>query len=193
MLMRLELETRSYHADADRTWIELLDRYVTPADYAARLVRVFGFEAPLEAALAYTPHLTTLVELRPRFRSGLIAHDLIALGRRPSEVATLPQCMIAPFRGIAEALGWLYVMERATLLHGAVHRRLVAHLELAPACAYVTAYEGVVGARWEELGRMLDSFGRAAPVQQQIITAARDAFTCAIDWHQGAVPRRARA
>jgi heme oxygenase len=188
MLIRLDLETRAYHPAADRAWLEVLDREVTPSEYAVRLMRVFGFEAPIEAALAYTPHLTTLVELRPRFRSGLIAQDLLVLGRKPGQLATLPQCMVAPFRGIAEGLGWLYVMERATLLHRAVRAWIITNRpDLEDATSYLSAYDGVVGMRREELGRLLDQFARTAAVQHQVLTAAHDAFRCALAWeHQEA-------
>src|SRR5690348_7828038 len=112
LLTRLDMETRSYHADADGVWLDVLAGTVTVERYRELLARVYGFEAPLEAALAYTPHLPTLIDLRRRMRSGLLAQDLLALGMKPAQLAMVQQCMIAPFRGAAEALGWLYVHAR---------------------------------------------------------------------------------
>src|SRR5262245_12396130 len=97
MLHRLDSETRTHHGDVDTYWLELLAEGVTLDHYKSQLARVYGFEAPLESALAYTPHLV-IPDRRDRARSGLIAQDLLALGVRPSNVTALPQCdQIEPF------------------------------------------------------------------------------------------------
>src|SRR5262249_21638157 len=84
-LVRLNVETRCFHAIADAPWLELAapGHRPTRLEYVQQLVAAYGFDAPLEAALAYTPHLDGFVDLHRRFRSGLIAADLIALGVRP--------------------------------------------------------------------------------------------------------------
>ena len=114
-VLRLNLETRSFHSAADEGWLALLSRDVTRSDYLRQLVTVYGFEGPLEAAFAYTPNLKLFVDLRQRSRAGLIAKDLLALGLRANAIATIPQCLLAPFSGPVEALGWMYVAERATI------------------------------------------------------------------------------
>lgn len=194
MLVRLNLETRAYHADADSPWHDLLvGTAVTKSRYMQQLVRVYGFEAPLEAALAYTPHLSTIIELRPRFRSGLIAQDLLNLDISPMQIAEIPQHMIAPFTSISEALGWMYVSERATLIHDQARRDLVARLPAVEgATSYLSAYQGHVGARWDAFGEVLDGFAQTAKVRDQIFTAAHSAFRAAIDWY-GRIPTSRRA
>src|SRR5687768_7558155 len=123
-LLRLDLETRSVQSAAERTWVRVIsDEPASEHDYTRALVRIYGFEAPLEAALAYTPNFEALVDMVGRYRSGLIAQDLLTLGLTPAQVAAIPQCMIAPFAGVTEALGWLYVHERATLCHERVRRQ----------------------------------------------------------------------
>ena len=112
--MRLDLETRPHHAAADAAWRELLVDDVSEADYAAQLARVYGFEGPLEAAFAYTPGLVRVIDVRRRQRAGLIAQDLLALDVEPAQIANLPGLALAPFATIPEALGWMYVVERAT-------------------------------------------------------------------------------
>ena len=47
------------------------------------------------------------------------------IDREFARIARLPQCCdIEPFRDVSEALGWLYVIERSTLLHDNVRRHL---------------------------------------------------------------------
>src|SRR5574338_1033973 len=161
-LLRLNLETRGFHALADEGSLALLRDDATRLDYARWLAAVYGFEAPLEAALAYTPNLKLLIDLRSRSRAGLVVQDLLALGLRAGEITDLPQCLpMAPFRSPIEALGWLYVVERSTLLHDAIRRHITSRLpELAIATSYLSSYAGNAGARWAELGHVLD---RAAP------------------------------
>ena len=186
-LVRLNLETRTFHDAADEGWLDLLQPTVTRSDYLRQLVITYGFEAPLEAAFAYTPNLKLFVNLRQRSRAGLLAQDLLALGVRTNEISTLPHCLIAPFSGPIEAFGWLYVSERATLLHDRVRRHLLARLpDVHDASAYLRAYEGVVSARWYELGHAIDRAVRTEPHTNDLIAAARAAFRRMADWSNAA-------
>lgn len=181
-LLRLNTETRSFHDAADNGWAQLLRTNVSRSEYMRLLVTTYGFEAPLEAAFAYTPRLKLFVDLRQRSRAGLIAKDLLALGLKANEISQLPQCSLAPFSGPIEALGWMYVTERATLLHERVRRHLLVRLgDAHDVCSYVSAYDGVVNARWNEFGHALD---RAVGSEHldDLITAARSAFRQLIDW-----------
>src|SRR4051812_2071384 len=178
-LVRLNLETQMHHAAADRAWTELVagDRIPTEHDYMHCLVRTYGFEAPLEAALAYTPHFESLVDMTGRYRSGQIAQDLLELGLEASQVSDVPQCMLAPFSSIAEALGWLYVHERATLCHEAVRRELVQRApKLARATSYLGAYKGIVNMRIEDLGRVIEQYTRTPLIEDRIVAAAQAGF-----------------
>ncbi|HWO19890.1 MAG TPA: biliverdin-producing heme oxygenase [Kofleriaceae bacterium] len=190
MLARLDVETRAFHVSTDGVWRELTGRAATPATYMHQLVRVYGFEAPLEAALAYTPGIAAVLDVRGRVRSGLIARDLLALGISAANIAELPQCMIAPFASAGEALGWMYVLERAALLHDPVRRHLIARFpQLADATAYLAAG---TDARWNEFADALEPYVSTRALQQQVLGGARDAFRCALDWFGGreALPRR---
>ena len=186
-LLRLNLETRAYHALADENWLALLREGITRLEYTRCLASIYGFEAPLEAALAYTPNLKLVIDLRGRFRAGLIVQDLLALGLRAGEITDLPQCLpMAPFRSPIEALGWIYVVERSTLLHDPVRRHIAGRLpEVGVASAYLSAYGGVAGARWSELGHILD---RAAPTDDMVhdlVIAAHAGFRALIAWTHG--------
>jgi len=191
VLLRLELETRAHHPDADEPWRQLQRSTITRADYIRQLVSVYGFEAPLEAACAYTPNLRLVIDLRERSRAGKLVQDLLALGASASELAQLPQCLpIAPFTAPIEALGWMYVSERATLQFDAVRRQLRAQLpETETACAYLSAYDGVAAARWQDLGRVLDGVARTDRLLGELVAAAHAAFRCLIAWqHDERVP-----
>jgi len=185
-LLRLNLETQSHHPAADRLWAPLLVPNVTKWQYVAGLAHVYGFDAPLEAALAYTPDLRLAIDLRARIRAGLVAQDLIVLGLSPGEVADLPQCSpMAPFGSPLEALGWLYVSERTTLHHEAVRKNVVGRLPEA-ACAYLSVYDGVVGLRWQELGSAFDRIVRTERAYDEVIAGAFAAFRCLAAWCNGA-------
>jgi len=183
-LLRLNLETQSHHAAADQLWSPLLVPNVTKWQYVARLAMVYGFEAPLEAALAYTPNLRLAIDLRVRIRAGLVAQDLIVLGLTAGEVADLPQCFpMAPFGSPLEALGWLYVSERTTLQHDAVRRNVVGRLpETRNATEYLSVYDGIVGLRWQELGAAFDRFVRTERALDEVISGAHAGFRTLAAW-----------
>ncbi|HSD89652.1 MAG TPA: biliverdin-producing heme oxygenase [Kofleriaceae bacterium] len=193
-LLRLNIETQSHHAAADQLWAPLLTKDVTRWDYVSRLATVYGFEAPLESALAYTPNLHLVLDLRPRIRAGHIAQDLIVLGLRASEVAELPQCFpMAPFGSPLEALGWLYVSERTTLQHEAVRRNVVDRIPgVAHATAYLSVYDGICGARWHELGIVLDRAVRTERAVDEVIAGAHAAFRCLATWSRARPQSQAR-
>jgi heme oxygenase len=174
-LVRLELETAAYHRDADDAWLQLLTPFLTKARYGSQLARAYAFEAPVEAALAYTPHVTSLVGMRARSR--LLAHDLFALDYPTGKLA--PK-LIAPFPSVSEALGWLYVVERTARLHEMVLRNVRHRLPGAP-----TEYlqDDDATARWDELGQVLDRVARTPRIADQVMYAAHDGFRCLLDWY----------
>ena len=186
--MRLNMETRAQHPDADAGWLELMSIDTTRPRYLYQLIATYGFEAPIESALALTPQMNRVLQLRHRARTGFIVQDLLTLGLTPSRIARLPQCsQIVPYRDTYEALGWMYVLERATLLHDAIRRHLEARLPTVRAWNYLSAYAGVAGARWAELGHALEEQRAGA---DQIIDAAQTAFECYRQWftvHEAAV------
>ena len=185
-LSRLDTETKRHHVDADRPWLSLTSADLSREAYVRQLVVTYGFEAPLEAAFAYTKGLARLVGIRGRARAGLLAQDLLALHVPPMRITELPHCFsITPFPDPAEAFGWMYVVERATLLHDSVRRHLLRRLpEARHACHYLSAYEGIVAARWNALGEALDQYARTEDVQNRIALAADDAFRRWRDWSE---------
>ena len=186
MLGRLDAETRAHHAEVDAHWLDLMASGVTREHYKALLTKLYGFEAPIESAFAYTPQLV-ITDRRERTRTGLIAQDLLALGVSPGKITALPQCgSIMPFSDPAEALGWKYVIERPTQLHGAIKRNLVSRVaHIANAVAYLSAYDGVAAARWQQLGALLDDVSRRPRAEDQLIEGARTGFAALRSWLAG--------
>lgn len=184
ILTKLDVETRPYHAAIDAKWLDLMASGVTRQQYKEQLARVYGFEAPIESALAYTPNLV-VPDRRERTRSGLIAQDLLALGVSPAMVTALPQCReVNQFKNPVEALGWKYVVERPTQLHSAIKRNIVARVaDSAHACSYLSACDGVAPARWQQLGMLLDEVAQKHRAESDIIEAARAAFACMAKWY----------
>lgn len=183
-LNRLNVETRSHHVDADAPWLALMRVDVRRQDYIHQLAVTYGFEAPLEGALAYTEGLSAVIGTRERVRAGLIAQDLLALGIKPSSLSELPQCFsITPFQDITDALGWMYVVERATLHHDSVRRSLLQRLpDARSASAYLGAAGSVAGTRWQSFGRALDEYVASDEIADRVVSAADHAFRRWRDW-----------
>jgi heme oxygenase len=191
LLVRLSVETASLHLEADEPWRDLADpsRDVTRLDYLHHLVQRYGFDAPVEAALAYTPQLQDLFDVHDRFRAGPIAQDLLSLGATPGEIAKVRQAAITPFSSASEAIGWLYVHQRCTLMFETTRHELVRKLpELSFATTYLRSLEGRVGSSWDELGQVFDTVAQTTMFAERVIASAREAFRAMIEWH-----RRTRA
>jgi heme oxygenase (biliverdin-IX-beta and delta-forming) len=184
LLLRLDVETRHHHGAVDAPWRELLRPTVTSADYLSVLVRTYGFIGPLEAACKYTPDVEHLLEPVQYTRAGLVAQDLLALGLSPAQLARVPQChAIASFRGAAEALGWLYLVERSLLLHAELRHHLVQHVQgVEHALAYLSGSEADAIEHWARFGRLLDRVAERPDVANEIVLAAHAGFDTLAAW-----------
>ncbi len=186
MLTLLADETRERHGAADGDRLSLMER-PNALRYRTFLVQVYRFEAPIERALAATPGYDRGL-LHTHLKTRRLELDLDALGVR--ELA--PLAAIPRFGSAEEALGWAYVIQRNTLLHGLVSRYLADKLphEIQVGGTYLAAFEGCVGARLGELGIVLDRAARRDSIAQRIVDAANDAFHCQRQWYSAphAVP-----
>ncbi len=197
MIDRLSQETSVFHGEADRDIDALFRPRVSAVDYRDYLVRAYGFEAPLEAALALSSSLDMMLDLRARARAGLIAQDLLRLGMRPSTITDLPLCLTVPqFRSTAEALGWMYVTERAALAHSVIRRHLMTCLPevMVTASAYLQSAGGLLGTRWRQFGAVLDEVATHPAVADRIVASANEAFRNHRRWmmqETRPVPKRA--
>lgn len=179
--------TRDHHARLDQLVLQpLLVADLTPDHYRAHLIRIYGFEAPLDAALAYTPQLATVYEPRPR--TGLLVRDLLFLDMRPAQIATLPQCGIEPFASVGQALGWAYVLERSRLHQPMVSARVVERLPDV-SCEYLCRDEIGVAARWDEFAASLQRYAGTSGDRDVLVDGAVSAFAWAIDWFASASQR----
>jgi heme oxygenase len=182
MLNRLDQAIGPHHTIADDGWFRLLLEG-SRDDYINQLVQTYGFEAPYEAASAHTPGLAQVIDLRDRWRAGLIAQDLLSLGWSQHEIAAVRSSPITPFQDAAEALGWTYVVERPTLMYREVRAELVARfIDLARATTYLGAFAKVVNRRWAELGIALDHVGQSERAAERILDAAHAALEAKRDW-----------
>ena len=170
MLERLDLETKIFHGPADAPRVALLGT-PTRARYADHLAKIYAFEAPAEHEWMRTPGLEHYIAIAPRLFAPRLAGDLAMLGRFPDMFPT------PPFRGIAHAIGWMYVVERGRLMSSMLHRHLVRRLpyESSVAGSYLAA-SGSLGLRWQQLGMVLDDIARTPTMIAQVVDGAFEAF-----------------
>lgn len=157
LMARLNAATAPLHDDG------LFAGRVSWFDYRLYLVRLYGFHATVEAALAAFRPLTTVVPdagLR-NHKTALLAHDLVALGVDHRDLAHVPRMGFPAPLALPEALGWTYAVESTTLRGKLLARRLARHLpeEIQRASAYLGCYGDEAPARWRELGDALNAFG----------------------------------
>jgi heme oxygenase len=185
MLARLKEETRVHHSEADVIRLAPLATPTSVVAYASYLGRIHGFEAPVEDALQRMPDFAPVLEPHAWSRTHRIRDDLIALGIDPARTSSLPRCAsVASFRSIAEALGWIYVVERNAPLHGIVRRHLARRMpgQVAVASDYLTFTEQQAAKRWRILGIALDEVARSPSASARIIDAAHAAFRTQQRW-----------
>lgn len=193
MLARLSRETKQHHHVADNDRLAMLGAGADPALYAAFLKRVYGFEAPVEAALLMTSGLEEWIDFRDRAQLRLLRADLQSLG--VTDPTTLARCSaIAPFRQPADALGWIYAVERNTMLHGILDRHLRGRMPavLKAAGSYLAGQQRSNGLRFRDLGNAMDRVAKDSTVAERIVAAAKAAFRTQHAWYDVATSQRSR-
>ena len=180
MLGRLAHETRIHHVAADGDRLAAMEN-PSDASYRMLLGRIYCFESPLETAFAATPDFDRGL-LQTHVKTRHLAADLGALGTAAKNLDADP---VIGFDDPADALGWMYVIQRNTFLHGLLGRHLATKIPCAirRAGSYLTAHESVAGARMRELGTVLDSVARRTYIADRIVHAANDAFRCQRQWY----------
>lgn len=181
-LARLGSLTASYHATADAHRLALMD-VGSVAQYRAFLERIYGFESAVELAASSVPAVVDAAA-GSRARIARLHQDLLALGLTENCISTLPRATIE-LRDAGAALGYLFVIERHTLLAGLIRRHLAPRLRDAfpIARAYLDAHtEG--GRHLREFGDALTaSLTRKEARPDAILAAARRGFEVQQQWY----------
>ena len=174
MLVRLALDTSIHHQQADDDRLSAIELR-SARGYGVFLQQVYGFEAAVEAAIARAdvePMFT-----HGRYKSELLRSDLAALGAP----VDLPLAEIS-IRSPAQAMGWLFVIERQTLLSGLVRRHIQRTLA-DPPVDYLSAYGETPGIRFRALGEALGiQAQRHTP--RAIVAGANEAFRAQRSWYE---------
>lgn len=182
MLLRLAIETSTHHQAADDDRLSLLD-VKTRSEYRSFLVSIFGFESAVEEAILRVKDLEPDV-MRGRLRAELLKKDLFTLGLTPEVLAWMPRVPTVPIRTTPQALGWMFVLERSSLVSGLLRRHVQRTLgdSLHGADQYLAAYDVKPGARFRAFGECLGQYGRRY-TPGLIVTAANDAFRAQRQWY----------
>jgi heme oxygenase len=171
-LSRLALETAQSHAWIDEAMLGPLD-FPTTTGYRRFLCMLYGFQAPLEAALAATPGMD-FEFLAPRCKTSRIAGDLLSLGLTRHEHHLLARRQsIGPFENVAQAYGFMYATERLMLPVEALRVRLENEMPVVTGLAsqFLYAYSNTAELRWRQFGSVLDRAARTFDVEQIVASA----------------------
>ncbi len=179
VVARLSSETQLHHAEVDADLERLLE-VPTAHTYRLWLVRQHGFLAPFEAALDASAAIAATVDAHTRRKAPRLRSDLLALGVSGAAITGAPRCAAVPerFARVPVALGWLFVVERATLQHGSAFRQLARVLpgEVAFASSVLKCYDGNVGVMWRAFAALVDEACREPEQIAALVGAAKDAF-----------------
>lgn len=180
-LRALKERTRDLHLRAEE-YVRILDDDATRDDYARYLHAMHGFHAPLEDAFAADAQLAEVGFAAPeRRKQAMLRQDLAALGDHddPVRCPSLPST-----RTLARRLGVAYVLEGSTLGGKFILARLPA--ALAPlhgtATRFLEGYGAATGARWRELGAIVERCLTSETAEAEAVAGARETFTTLIDW-----------
>lgn len=175
----LKRATRDDH-EAIEKQVDLSRCATEPQYYVQVLQRFLGFVAPMEGALQEVAGIAAIVpDLSSRMRTGLLQQDLLTLGHDGEDIANLRRCRVLPeVCSVAQALGYLYVMEGSTLGGQIIARRIQEAGVVSPlACAFFRSHGAQVGPMWKRFSAALETYAERHPIDADTIcTAARRTF-----------------
>jgi heme oxygenase len=196
MLSRIGRDTRSHHATADGDRLALMD-VASVAEYRAFLARIYGFEDAVESAVAGLCD-RDMISAGTRSRLESLRADLVWLGAQELD-------SVSRYRGVfvrtaAEALGWLFVIERQTLLAGLIRRYLANRIPNAVpvAARFLDDASRNAGVRFRRFGDALAALAQDHKASvESIAMAAASAFRHRHVWYarigrRSPVPPRGR-
>lgn len=148
---RLRDATAAQHAQLESR-IDILNRIATPAGRRELVARFHAFHTAAEQALA--PFLVKVegLDFDARRRSGRLADDLADLGGAPADTSS-PIVV----RGVAEALGLMYVLEGSTLGGRVIRKHVESHGGDMLGLSFLDPYGADVGDRWRSFLGVLDA------------------------------------
>ncbi len=189
-MQQLRQATRVAHARVEAA-LPVLDPSLTRDRYARVVEALHGYYAAVEPLLEVALGCGDDPKPQPsRAKLPLLAADLRALGRTPSQIGRLPRCTVVPDVGTAShALGILYVFEGATLGGQIIAKHLRERLAIEPASggAFFYGYGTATRSMWTRFAVQVD---RSASVQAAAAVAAAIAtFETLTQWLDAALAR----
>jgi heme oxygenase len=167
-------------ADADR--LAMVGRPPTPARYTDYLARVYGFEAPLESALAVAP---LQLDISRRMKASVLGDDLCALGFPADKILSLPCCELSPIRSELRALGWLFVSES----NRAGHQVFRTYLSIELPDITRSNAERATSDQWRELDEYLGrTIGERVDLFEELLETVEYAYDLQHEWFRPAAP-----
>ena len=172
-LERLRVATRLHQcvANSDRM---ALTANRSERSYVDYLVKLYGFEAPLEAALSIVPEVAPLMQGQYGVSAALVA-ELCAHEFPAATLLEVPMFRRAAFPSTSAALGWFYVALRSRDSHELLRSFLAKRNPDLVQCSVNLRTSPEL---WQRLERALD---RAAD-GDAVIAAALQAFDAQHQW-----------
>lgn len=189
LIERLQAETASFHAEADADAGHLFGD-VTAAEYKRYLAKTYGFVLPVEQALLATKGLERVIDTRRFNKHELLRRDLRGWHMSPADIDRIPTCTVPVLGGVEEALGWAFVVERATLSHGNLFRHLASVVpgDVAFTSSYLKCYVGTIGEMWKSFGDALEVAAPTDDRAKRVVDGATAAYRALRSFSLGQPP-----
>lgn len=185
---RLKEETKSLHNKIEQTFLfkKILQQKITLRDYQLLIKKFYGFINPCEALI---DSLKCKSVIENRKKKPWLEQDLHALRISIDGDTTFPRCINFPVLSEHEqVLGYLYVMEGATLGGQIITKMLQTQLQITPdqGGRFFYGYGDNTKIMWKDFCFALNSINHIEQ-QNKIIKSASDTFKRLHEWMEKGV------
>ncbi len=180
LIDRLGVITQQLHALTDKD----LQGSWASSDYRRYLTRMYGFVLPVERSILRTSQIGSYIDVRRFQKHDLLRRDLLALRLTAPQIDAIALCAVPVFDTPEEAFGWASLIERNTLHHAELFRRLASTNpgDAAFAASYLKCYDGMVGEMWKIFRQAVEVCQGTKERRERLVAAMKAAFRCYDSW-----------
>lgn len=177
---RLKVETKANHEETESFSYgnKIMDGSLTIDEYKQLIIKNYVYHLAVEKALVDFAQLSTIegLELQARLKTAALAKDLELLNINPDSLAKITPPV---FQSVEEALGFMYVVEGATLGGAYILKALNRNSNILAQVKefnYYGVYGETIGAKWKSFQAALLNTITTKEQEDKTIEAAKHGF-----------------
>jgi heme oxygenase len=186
ILTKIREKTMENHDDFTSWANKILNGTITPDEYKYVLKTFYGFYYPLEQKITGLQEWQSMdFNIENRRKAPFLLKDMKSMGISDAEISDIPMCDDLPeINNLSQALGCMYVVERATLGGQIVAKKLndIFGFDQEKGAAFFNSYGQEVRPMWKSFGDLINNYAADNNIEEPIVQSSHDTYFKFNNW-----------